>query len=82
MPPAHIRLKAVARAHYWRERIIAGERVSDIAQQSNLSATYVNRILQLAILSPQFTLNVMWGKHRTDLRLETLTRKLPINLLQ
>ena len=72
-------MKAVARAHCWYERITAGERVSDIAQRSGLSTTYVNRILQLAILSPQITSNLLSGEHRANLTLETLARELPLD---
>jgi hypothetical protein len=66
-------VKAVARAHCWYERIVAGEQVGDIARQTGLSTSYVNRILQSALVSPKFTTDIVMGKHGADLTLKKLT---------
>jgi hypothetical protein len=47
-------LKALASAHHWRERIIAGEIYSreQLATEAKVTRSYAGRILRLAALSP------------------------------
>ncbi len=58
-------VKAVARAHGWYERMVAGEvaTIGQLAQKSGLTRRYVRRILQLAHLSPQITEALITGRH-------------------
>jgi site-specific DNA recombinase len=55
--PVQSLVKAVARAHGWHERIVAGEfkTVDQLARKSGLTRRYVRRILHCATLSPQAT---------------------------
>jgi site-specific DNA recombinase len=73
-------VKALARAHDWRERFVAGEfrTVNQLAQKVGLTRRYVRRILQCAILSPQLTEAVLAGKHRPNLTLKEILPGLPL----
>lgn len=74
-------LKAVARAHGWYERIVAGEvtMIGQLAQKSGLTRRYVRRILQFAHLSPQITEALLTGKHRPNLTLKEILRGVPLD---
>jgi site-specific DNA recombinase len=74
-------VKAVARAHGWYERIVAGEctTIGQLAQKSGLPRRYVRRILQCAHVSPQVTEALLQGKHRPNLTLKELLRGVPLN---
>jgi site-specific DNA recombinase len=67
-------VKAIARARDWYDRIVSGEvsTVSQLAEKTRLSSTYVKRIIACAALSPQVMEIVLSGKHRPDLTLEEL----------
>lgn len=79
--PVQSLVKAVARAHDWHERIVAGEfkTVDQLAQKSGLTRRYVRRILQCAILSPQITEALLTGKHRPDLTLKEILHGVPLD---
>ena len=49
-------VKALARARRWYERIVAGEigTVGELAQKTGLPLTYVKRILEWALLPPDY----------------------------
>jgi hypothetical protein len=74
-------VKAVARAHGWHERIVAGEiaTVGELARKSGLSKRYSRRILQCANLSPQITEALLADKHRPNLILKEILRGVPLN---
>jgi len=74
-------VKAVARAHGWYERIVAGEvtTIGQLALKSGLTRRYVRRILQFANLSPQITEALLTGKHRPNLTLKEILRGVPLN---
>jgi site-specific DNA recombinase len=74
-------VKAIARAHGWYERIVAGEvtTIGQLAQKSGLTRRYVRRILQFAILSPQITDALLTGKHRPNLTVKELLRGVPLD---
>jgi site-specific DNA recombinase len=74
-------VKAVARAHGWYGRIVAGEvtTIGQLAQKSGLTRRYVRRILQCAILSPQITEALLAGKHQPNLTLKEIIRGVPLN---
>ena len=74
-------VKAVARAHNWYERIVAGEiaTIGQLSQQLGLSKRYVRRILQCANLSPQITEALLAGTHRPNLMLKEILRGVPLN---
>ena len=74
-------VKAVARARNWYERIVAGDvgMVGQLAHQTGLPSTYVKRILECAMLSPQITEMILSGKHRPNLTLQELLQNVPID---
>jgi site-specific DNA recombinase len=74
-------VKAVARAHGWYERIVAGEvaTIGQLAQKSGLTRRYVRRILQCAHLSPHVTEALLAGNHHPSLTLKEILRSMPLN---
>jgi DNA invertase Pin-like site-specific DNA recombinase len=74
-------VKAVARAHDWYERIVAGEitTIGELARKSGLTRRYVRRILQCANLSPLITEALLKGRHRPNLTLKEILRGVPLN---
>jgi site-specific DNA recombinase len=74
-------VKAVARAHEWYERIVAGEvsTIGELGRKSGLTRRYVRRILQCANLSPHITEALLKGKHRRNLTLKEIQRSVPLN---
>jgi site-specific DNA recombinase len=74
-------VKAVARAHSWYERMVAGEvtTIGELARKSGLTRRYVRRILQCANLSPQITEALLRGKHRLNLTLKEIMHGVPLD---
>jgi site-specific DNA recombinase len=77
--PVPALVKAIARARQWYERIVAREvaTVGQLAQETGLPSTYVKRILECAMLSPQMTEMILSGKHRPNLTLQQLLQRIP-----
>lgn len=73
-------VKAVARAHVWREHLLAGRAATtdDIARMAHVSPRYVRKILNLVYLSPRLAEAILGGRQRPDLRLTELCSGLPI----
>jgi site-specific DNA recombinase len=74
-------LKAIARAHDWRERIVNGS-VQDrrsIAQQTGLNQRYVRRVFECAFLAPDIVEAILDGRQPHDLTVQKLCRNLPMN---
>jgi site-specific DNA recombinase len=77
-------VKALARAHDWRDQLIAGE-VSgprSIAKQTGLDESYVRRILGLAFLAPDIVEIILNGRQPENLTLEKLRTKLPMSWVE
>jgi ParB-like chromosome segregation protein Spo0J len=74
-------MKAVARAHGWYERIVAGEvtTIGELARKSGLTRRYVRKILLCANLSPQIMEALLVGKHRPNLTLKEILRGVPLD---
>jgi hypothetical protein len=74
-------VKAIARARYWYERIVAGEieTIGQLTQKSGLTERYVKRSLQCSYLSPKIVEAVLAGKHRRNLTLKEILRGIPLN---
>ena len=72
-------LKAIARAHDWKERIIAGEFCSkeDVGNRLGFNASYVGKILRLADLAPSVTDKLVCGSAKVTGRFEIFARKFP-----
>jgi site-specific DNA recombinase len=72
-------LKAIARAHDWRERIVNGsaEDLESIAKQAGLNQRYVSRILECAFLAPDIVEAILDGRQPHDLTVQKLWSNLP-----
>lgn len=67
-------IKAIARAYYWKEMLVAGKLVSieALASQFKRERRHAGQILSLAFLSPQITSAILQGKQPPGLRLSHL----------
>jgi site-specific DNA recombinase len=67
-------LKAIARAHRWRQMLLDGEvtSIDALAQRANLDRGHVGRTLNLAFLSPAITQAIVRGEQPPGLRLTDL----------
>jgi site-specific DNA recombinase len=74
-------LKALARAHDWREKLITGRATgpNSIAKQTGLDESYVRRILGYAFLAPDIVEMIVEGRQPVGLTLEKLRVKLPLS---
>jgi len=74
-------LKAISRAHDWRERIMNGsaQDLQSIAQQTGLDDHYVRRVFQCAFLAPDIVEAILDGRQPHDLTAQKLWSDLPTN---
>jgi site-specific DNA recombinase len=74
-------LKAVARAHDWREQIVAGRASGPraIARRIGLHERYVRCILNYAFLAPDIIESILDGRQPHDLTLEKLRGRVPMS---
>ena len=75
-------IKAVARAHSWREALETGKAgsVNELVRNSYYSKRYIRRLLPLAFLSPDITEAILQGTQPPHLRLaDLLDRHLPLS---
>lgn len=68
-------IKAVARAHVWREMLLSGKARSldDIATAAEVSPRYVREIIHLCYISPGIAERILTGQHSPELTLDTST---------
>jgi hypothetical protein len=73
-------IKALARAHSWVARLLAGQAssIQAIAQTERLTKRYVARIIPLAFLAPDITEAILEGSQPQDLTLAKLCQRLPL----
>jgi site-specific DNA recombinase len=75
-------LKAVVRAHTWREGVLAGEVPNRMvaAKRLNLNEEYLRRVLGCAFLAPDILEAILDGRHSSGLTVKTLSRRnLPLD---
>ena len=75
-------LKAVVRAHTWREGVLAGEVPNRIvaAKRLNLNEEYLRRVLGCAFIAPDILEAILDGRHSSDLTVKALSRRsLPLD---
>lgn len=74
-------IKALTRAHKWRNRLLSGEAPSirAIAKEEGLTERPVSRILRLAFLAPDIVEAILEGYQPADLELERLIKGIPIS---
>lgn len=72
---------ALARAHDWYERIVAGDvnSVGQLARGAGLTRRYIRKILQCAILSPRITEAILTGDHLATLTIRDIRSSVPLD---
>jgi site-specific DNA recombinase len=72
-------VRAVARAHYWREQVLSGQILSEqqIANQEGVNRRYINRLVPLAFLAPDITEAILDGKRHVNLTLDNRAAEIP-----
>ncbi len=74
-------IKALTRAHRWKERLFTGEApsTSAIAKEEGVTERYVSRIMRLTFLAPDIVEAILDGYQPTDLELERLMKGIPVS---
>jgi hypothetical protein len=72
-------LKAVVRAHRWREMLESGTYscAADLAKAEKVNDSYVSRVLRLTLLSPDVVEAVVSGRQPGTLQVDDLLKPLP-----
>jgi site-specific DNA recombinase len=77
-------LKAVARAHDWYARILAGEASgpASIAQRTGFNERYVSKVLQCAFVAPDIVEAILQGRQPPNLTFKKLSDNLPMSWIE
>jgi hypothetical protein len=72
-------LKAIVRAHRWREMLESGEYSSaaDLAKAEKVNASYLSRILRLTLLGPEIVEAIIVGKQPPMMQVDDLLKPVP-----
>ncbi|MET4279734.1 MULTISPECIES: hypothetical protein [unclassified Bradyrhizobium] len=72
-------VKAVVRAHRWRQMIESGKYASsaELAKAEKVNDSYLSRILRLTLLAPDIIEAILTGRPPTTLQLDELLKPLP-----
>ena len=72
-------VKAVVRAHRWRQMIESGKYTSsaELAKAEKVNDSYLSRILRLTLLAPDIIEAILTGRQPSTLQLDELIRPLP-----
>ncbi|HEV2219619.1 MAG TPA: recombinase family protein, partial [Casimicrobiaceae bacterium] len=72
----------VARAHEWLARLTSGRcnSVQAIANEEQVSSSYVTRVIYLAFLAPDIVQRIIRGDHPIELNAARLMRAVPLPL--
>jgi hypothetical protein len=72
-------VKAVARAHRWRQMLESGEytSITDLATAERINQSYTCRVLRLTLLDPGIIEAILDGRQPTSLQLDRLMHPLP-----
>jgi hypothetical protein len=79
-PPVDSALvKAVVRAHRWRQMLESGEYASsaELAKAERVNDSYLSRILRLTLIAPDIIEAILSGRQPSTLQLDDLFRPLP-----
>lgn len=73
-------LKALARAHRWRQQIESGEyaSITDLAKAHKVNQSYACRLLRLTLLAPAIVNGILNGRDSSNLTLRQLTKPFPV----
>ena len=77
--PVSALVKGIARAYRWQRMLEGGTYGSaeDIAKEEKISASYVNRLLQLTLLSPAIIEIILIGRQPATMTMAELLHPLP-----
>ena len=72
-------VKAIVRAHRWRNMIESGEYPSsaELARAEKVNESYLGRILRLTLIAPDITEAILTGRQPSTLQLDDLVKPLP-----
>ena len=72
-------VKAVVRAHRWRQLLESGKYVSsaELAKAEKVNDSYLSRILRLTLLAPDIIETILTGRQPSTLQLDDLLKPLP-----
>lgn len=72
-------VKAIVRAHRWRQMIESGEYSSsaELARTEKINKSYLGRILRLTLIGPDITEAILAGRQPSTLQLDDLLKPLP-----
>lgn len=72
-------IKAVVRAHRWRQMIESGKYGSsaELAKAEKVNDSYLSRILRLTLIAPDITEAILAGRQPSTLQLDELLKPLP-----
>lgn len=72
-------LKALARAHRWRQLVEDGTyaSITDLAKAESVNESYACRLFRLTLLAPAVITAILNGEHRSNLMLKDILRPLP-----
>jgi hypothetical protein len=72
-------LKAIVRAHRWREMLENGEydSAADLAKAEKVNDSYLSRVLRLTLLAPTTIQAIVDGQQPSTLQLDDLLKPLP-----
>ena len=72
-------VKAVVRAHRWRQMIESGKYASsaELAKAEKVNDSYLSRILRLSMLAPDIIEAILTGRQPSTLQLDELIKPLP-----
>jgi hypothetical protein len=72
-------VKAVVRAHRWRQMLESGEYSSsaELAKAEKVNDSYLSRILRLTLIAPNIIEAILAGRQPTTLQLDDLLKPLP-----
>jgi hypothetical protein len=72
-------VKAVVRAHRWRQMLESGEYASsaELAKAEKVNDSYLSRILRLTLIAPDLVEAILAGRQPNRLQLDDLLKPLP-----
>jgi hypothetical protein len=72
-------IKAVVRAHRWRQMIESGKYASsaELATAEKVNDSYLSRILRLTLIAPDIIEAILTGRQPSTLQLDDLLKPLP-----
>ena len=73
-------IKTIAQAHEWRDRLIEGVSVVDLARELGLDDGEISRVMSLAFLAPDIIATILNGRQPVELTTKHLKRLKPLPL--